>query len=327
MGIAGTSGATGTTGAVGSGGSTTGAAGSIGAGGGSATSGGGASGGAAESSGGTGGTGAAGAGGTGGGATTSAGCGTPAGLTSGRASIDVGGTMREYILELPDDYDPGQPYKLIFVWHPLGGSADQTAGGGGGGYMGLLAVSGGQAIFVAPHGTDYQDRGLGWGNENGKDIDFLHAMLDRFTSGLCIDQERIFSTGFSFGGMFSFTLACSQGSMMRAIAPEAGNPMTAGCEDGTRSVATMGFVGTDDGLLEPHRDGIQILVERNGCSTQPVTMQPSWCDGIDAEFEPCTCVEYPDCKAGYPVIACEYKAGHQFAPNAADTIWNFFSQF
>jgi poly(3-hydroxybutyrate) depolymerase len=196
------------------------------------------------------------------------------------------------------------------------------------GYFGLESASGGQAILVAPEGQDYQGNGLGWGNEGGEDIDFLHAMLDRFGAELCIDQNRIFSTGFSFGAMFSFTLACSQGSMMRAIAPQAGNATTSGpCEDGTRSVATMAFIGVDDTLLNGHRQAVDIFVERNGCSTEAVTLESSWCDGLDANYEPCACVEYPNCDEGYPVIACEYQAGHIFAPNSGATLWNFFSQF
>jgi polyhydroxybutyrate depolymerase len=255
----------------------------------------------------------------------SAGCGSAAGLSSGRASIDVAGKAREYILRVPEDYDPSRPYRLIFGWHPWGGSAQQTQSRG---YFGLESVSDDQAILVAPEGQDFRGNGLGWGNEGGEDIDFLQAMLARFESQLCIDENRIFSTGFSFGAMFSFTLACSQNSRMRAIAPQAGNATTSGpCEDGTRSVATMAFIGTDDSLLDGHRRAVDILVERNGCSTQPTTLQQSWCDGLQANNQPCLCVEYPGCKEGYPVISCEYQAGHQFAPNAGATLWNFFSQF
>ncbi len=266
--------------------------------------------------------------GTGGAAGTygpSPGCGTATQLTSGRASIDVDGKTREYILALPADYDPNQPYRLIFGWHPWGGSAQQTASMG---YFGLESPSGGQAILVAPEGQDYQDNGLGWGNENGEDIAFLHAMLDRLGAELCIDRDRIFSTGFSFGAMFSFTLACTEASMMRAIAPQAGNTFASGgCENGTRPVATMAFIGTDDTLLDGHRQAVQVFVERNGCSSQTSPVQPSWCDGLASDYLPCTCVEYQDCDAGYPVIECEYAGGHMFAPSSGETLWNFFSQF
>jgi poly(3-hydroxybutyrate) depolymerase len=314
---AGTGGAAG-----GSGGNATGGAASSGGLGGRAAGGGGAGGA------GTGGAsaGAAGASGAGGGMLgPSPGCGAPTSLMSGRASIDVSGKMREYILALPDDYDPNQPYRLIFGWHPWGGSAEQIANGG---YFGLEDVVEGQAILVAPEGQDYQDNGLGWGNEDGEDIDFLHAMLDRFGAELCIDQDRIFSTGFSFGAMFSFTLACTEDSRMRAIAPQAGNAITSGrCEDGTRSVATMAFIGTDDTLLSGHRQAVDIFAERNGCSMETMPVEPSWCDELASSFEPCTCVEYQGCKVGYPVIECEYAAGHQFAPSAGPTLWSFFSQF
>jgi polyhydroxybutyrate depolymerase len=308
-------------GAAGRGGTSGGAAGRGGMGGGPGTG-----------SGGAAGTGAAGTGGTGGSGTMpvtpSSGCGKPAGVMSGRASIDVAGKTREYILAVPSNYDQNRPYKLIFAWHPWGGSAQQVAGTGNSGYHGLRGASNNEAILVAPEGQPFQDDRLGWGNANGEDIAFYHAMRERFGAQLCIDQNRIFATGFSFGAMFSFTLACSQGSMLRAIAPQAGNATTSGpCENGTRSVPTMAFIGVDDSLLAGHRSAVQIFVQRNACSMQTTAVQPSWCDGLASSYLPCTCVQYQNCKAGYPVISCEYKAGHIPAPSAGPTLWSFFSQF
>jgi poly(3-hydroxybutyrate) depolymerase len=263
------------------------------------------------------------------GATPSSGCDSPTTLESGRFSIDVGGEMREYILAIPDDYDSSQPYRLIFGWHPWGGSAQQVAGNGNSGYYGLLAEANGSAIFVAPEGQDFSGNGLGWGNEGGKDIAFLEAMLDHFRSGLCIDEERIFSTGFSFGGMMSFAVACSPTSMMRAVAPQAGNSSVSGCEDGDRPVALMGFHGDDDTVvsIEGGRMGRDVLVERNGCSEDTMPVSPSWCDGLGDSNQPCSCVSYQGCAAGYPVIWCEFNGSHTPAPNSGETIWNFFAQF
>lgn len=116
-------------------------------------------------------------------------------------------------------------------------------------------------------------------------------------------------------------------SMMRAIAPMTGNATTSGrCEDGTRSVATMAFIGTDDSLLDGHRQAVDVFVERNGCSTQTRTVEPSWRDDLSANYLPCTCVEYQGCKAGYPVISCEYIGGHRFAPDTGPALWDLFSQ-
>jgi len=194
--------------------------------------------------------------------------------------------------------------------------------------MGLQSASNDQAILVAPEGQEYQDGGLGWGNEDGEDIDFYHAMLDLFRSELCIDENRVFSTGFSFGAMFTFTLACTEASMLRAAAPQAGNTFASGgCESSTRSVAMMSFIGTDDTLLDGHRQAVQNFVQRNGCSSQTTTVTPSYCDGLSSTYLPCTCVEYQDCSAGYPVVECEYTGGHMFAPDSGDALWEFFSQF
>jgi poly(3-hydroxybutyrate) depolymerase len=170
--------------------------------------------------------------------------------------------------------------------------------------------------------------GLGWGNAGGEDIDFAHAMMDYFGERLCIDENRIFSTGFSFGAMFSFTLGCTADSRQRAIAPMAGNTQTSGgCENSTRSVATLSFIGVEDSLLSGHRQAVQVFVDRNGCDSQTMPATPSWCDGLAAQYEPCNCVAYQGCNAGYPVVECEYQAGHIFAPSAGQTLWSFFSQF
>lgn len=259
-------------------------------------------------------------------ATPSAGCGKPAGLMNGRATIDVGGKTREYILALPSNYDQSHPYRLIFGWHPWGGSAQQVASGG---YYGLQSQSNGSAIFVAAEGLDFGDNGKGWGNANGEDIALLGAMLDRFRSQLCIDESRIFSTGFSFGGMFSFAAGCSQTSMMRAVAPMAGNTTVAGCENGTRPVALMGFHGVDDQVvaIDGGRKGRDIFAKRNGCSSTTVPAQTTWCNSAGTNYQPCSCVSYEGCMEGYPVTWCEYKGQHMPAPNSAATLWAFFSQF
>lgn len=256
----------------------------------------------------------------------SAGCGKAAGLTNGRSSLDVAGTKREYILALPSDYDQNKPYRLIFGWHPWGGSAQQVASGG---YYGLQNQAKGAAIFVSAEGLDFGGNGLGWGNENGQDIAFLNAMLERFRSQLCIDENRIFSVGFSFGGMFSFAAGCSPNSMMRAIAPMAGNTSVAGCTSGTRPVAMMGFHGTDDNVvaIDGGRKGRDTFAQRNGCTKETMPSQPTWCDVAGQNYQPCTCVSYQGCKDGYPVTWCEYKGSHMQAPNSAATVWNFFSQF
>jgi polyhydroxybutyrate depolymerase len=302
--------------------------GSGGRGGGSGTTTGGKNGGvpALGSGGAMGGVGPTGSGGAGGAATMSSGCGK-APPASNRYTIDVAGTSREYILYVPTNYDQNHPYRLIFAWHPLGGTAQQTAGTGNNGYYGMRAASNGDAILVSPEGLPFQGTSLGWGNTGGRDIDFLRAMLTKFKSEMCIDEGRIFSTGFSFGGMMSNAVGCA--GLARAIAPMAGNSQVSGCQSGTQPVAEMGFHGTHDSVVDiaGGRKARDEFLKRNQCSADSMPTQPSWCDGLASNYLPCTCVSYQGCAAGYPVIWCEYNADHQAAPTSGPTIWKFFSQF
>ncbi len=281
-----------------------------------------ASGGAASA---TGGAGSGGTDGTSDAPMPSSGCGQAA-PQEGNATIDVAGLTREYILALPDDYDPSKPYKLIFTFHPWGGSAQQVAGNGPSGYYGLRSISAGEAILVSPEGLDFRGNGLGWGNEGGQDLDFVQAMLDRFDAELCFDHSRIFSTGFSFGGMMSNAVACA--GIARAVAPMAGNSSVSGCESGSTPVAYMGFHGDADSVvgIEGGEMARDVFVQRNGCGAATPS-DSDWCDLAGANYQPCECTTYEGCTDGYPVTWCEFSGNHMVAPNSAQTIWDFFAQF
>jgi polyhydroxybutyrate depolymerase len=284
--------------------------------GGGGPGGGGAPGGTGGRGGATGTGGATGAGGAGG-STPSAGCGTSAPLASGRASIDVGGAAREYILKMPDAYDNNRRYRLIFGFHARGGNATQVAGSGNNNYYGLHQLSGGSAIFVAPEGLD-----AGWRNEGGRDIMFVKAMLAYFNSKLCIDQSRIFSTGFSFGGMMSDAIGCAMADVFRAIAPMAGGIPNAehpysGCDQvNMHPIAAWIAHGSSDTTVPP-ADGmaaVDIFTKRNQCQAQTAPVTPS------------PCVAYQGCMAGYPVHWCQFSGGHAIPSFGAQAIWTFFSQ-
>jgi polyhydroxybutyrate depolymerase len=246
------------------------------------------------------------------GAPRSAGCGTAGtALVSGRSSVDIAGVTREYILALPDDYDANRAYPLIFAWHPQGGSAQQVATGFGGGYYGLSRLAKGSVIFVSPEGIDQ-----GWANTGGRDIAFLKTMLARFESELCIDETRIFSTGFSYGGMMSYAIACGMGDVFRAVAPMSG-ALYSGCQDGNNPVALLAFHGDVDTVVpiangERARDEI---AKRNHCGTETAPANSG------------ACVSFQGCDPGFPVVWCQFSGGHMPAPNSAQPIWDFFSQF
>jgi poly(3-hydroxybutyrate) depolymerase len=261
--------------------------------------------------------------GTGGsaGAMPSAGCGKAATLQSGTATIDVSGTSRTYILKIPDNYDPSRAYKLIFGFHWLGGNATDVASGTiiGGPYYGLQSRSAGSAILVAPDGLPdaSQNNNKGWPNTNGQDVAFVKAMLQLFESNLCVDQSRIFSTGFSYGGIFSLTLGCQMSNVFRAIAPESGEFFGSCTASGAGPVAVWQAQGDSDTTVPPTnaQSANNYFVTKNHCSTQTTPVSPS------------PCVAYQGCDSGYPVVWCEFSGGHMPWSQAPDPVWAFFNQF
>lgn len=261
----------------------------------------------------------AGAGGDDSGPSQSAGCGADNRPENGRHTVQSSGMAREYVLDVPTDYDPNNPYPLYFTWHWRGGNANDVVNGAGeasrGPYYGLKQRSNGSAIFVSPEGL--VDSGVtGWANPQGRDIQFLRDMLDQINGELCIDQQRIFSTGFSYGGMMSHAVGCAMGDVFRAIAPMAGAQFS-GCENGDAPVAFWGSHAPGDSVvgIDQGRQGKDEFVQRNGCSNTTTPVQPNGC------------VSYEGCQEGYPVIWCEFSGDH-FTPDfAPDATWEFFSQF
>ena len=240
----------------------------------------------------------------------STGCGAPAKLTNGRRTINVNGLNREYVLDIPSNYNQNNPYKLVFGWHWRGGSANDVVGQG---YYGMKSLSNNTAIFVAPDraaGTD------GWTNANGRDIAFLQSMLTQLKSSLCIDESRIFSTGWSYGGMMSFAVGRELPTTFRAIAPVSGAFLTPHVDSGSATAAWIAH-GNNDTVVS-QSSGAQArdaYVRANGCSNTTVPVQPS------------PCVEYQNCSAGKPVVWCSFNGGHSQPSFYSSGAWNFFNRF
>ena len=142
----------------------------------------------------------------------SAGCGKspPA---SGTKSMSVNGKTRQYVLQVPANYNPNTAYKLIFGYHWRDGNMNNVAPG----YYGLRDLAKETAIFVAPNGLN-----AGWANNGGEDVAFTDLMIKTIEDQLCVDETQRFATGWSYGGAMSFSLACSRPSMsLNSIKPNA----------------------------------------------------------------------------------------------------------
>jgi polyhydroxybutyrate depolymerase len=237
----------------------------------------------------------------------SIGCSAPtltAGVTNG--SIVVGGTTRTYTLFVPSG-SATTPRSLVVGFHGLGDS--------GAGYRDLLGLetpAKGAAIFAYPDGLVAPEGSFGWPNTGGQDVAFFDALLDKLASQGCVDLNRVFVTGFSYGGDMSTQLGCERAGVVRGTAVMAGDGPKGGTCTG-KPVAAWLSMGDTDGTGVLTADTRDFFRSANRCGTTSHATTPS------------PCVTYDGCASGYPVTWCLFNGGHEIPSFAATAIWSFFS--
>jgi polyhydroxybutyrate depolymerase len=236
----------------------------------------------------------------------SSGCGQEAPQPEG--SVEVNGQLRTYVLSVPEGYSSETPYPIVFAWHGLGGSGSNARR-----YFGLEQAAGEAAVIVYPDGLpleSYEGR-PGWDlSPNGYDIDFFDSLYLQLTESLCIDTDRVFSTGHSFGGYMSNFVGCNRSEIHSAIAPVAGGGPYGNCAS---QISAMIVHGT--------RDDVVLLAE--GQSSLAKWAQINECtDGFSSTSSE-HCVAYEGCSRD--VHWCEHGGVHEWPGFAGETIWAFFA--
>ena len=230
--------------------------------------------------------------------------------------ITAAGMERDYILSMPDDYDPSKAYPLVFAWHGRGGNGALAQL-----YYKIEEASQGEAIFVYPDGLPLADMAnqTGWDlDPNNEDFALFDALFSEVQSRLCIDPDRIFSTGHSFGGYMSNQIGCHRGDVVRAIGVVASGGPFGACKG---DVADWVAHGTLD-MVVPFSEGKNSRdhwTEANSCSA---TADP---------VDPAPCTAFTGCADGQPVVWCEHSeagfSGHGWPTWAGPGIWAFLAQF
>ena len=254
------------------------------------------------------------------------------------------GIEHEVYLTLPENYDKNKPYRLVFGMHYMGGSAKNVATREA--YYGLRNQKGAKenTIFVAPHGYTTETDRSGKETENpwrcgdDKDHVFFGEFLTYLNENLCVDTSRVFSVGFSFGAMFSNSLAQDFQDRLRGVVVFATMdqviylPKNKGLP-----IAWMGTVGMGDELCTPKlgRSARDRILKNNG---KP-DADGNFTDARDEEAEEYSgtgnhvCYDYKTVDPRFPVKWCTFDGKHAY--NASDdgkvwttpTAWEFITQF
>lgn len=134
------------------------------------------------------------------------------------------GTHRTYLLHIPPLYNGEDSIPLVINLHGGGGTAGQQATVT---QMNAKADSD-TFLVVYPNGTILPTTGYtGWNagecwGTNVDDVGFISALIDTVVANYNVDTLRIYTTGFSLGGMMTHRLTCELAEKIAATAPIAG---------------------------------------------------------------------------------------------------------
>jgi len=175
---------------------------------------------------------------------------------------------------VPAGYDPNKSIPLMFAWHGSGGDGDEVRRT----YFtwSLPSATGRSSL---PDGLPVN----GGSNRAGISVrkvstcSSLMRWLASASQDYCIDRARVFSTGYSFGGMFTYALACSRGSQLRGIAPTAG-AFFGGRTCPTPVPAWIAHATNDDMVqFSWAEDARDVWLSTNHCGTTTKPTSPSPC--------------------------------------------------
>jgi polyhydroxybutyrate depolymerase len=166
-------------------------------------------------------------------------------------------------------FHPPPPPPLIFAIHGHGGTAKTAANGWG--FHTLWP----QAIVVYPQGLatasklDPKGEKSGWQNAPGvngdRDLKFFDTMLASLRREYKVDDRRIYATGNSNGGGFTYLLWETHGDVFAAVAPSA-----AGCRrvEKLKPIPAMHIAGKADEvvLFENQRRTMEAIGKHYGLS-------------------------------------------------------------
>ncbi len=228
----------------------------------------------------------------------------------------VDGVEREALVYLPTTPSKSKP-PVIFAFHGHGGNMHFAASG--------MAFQNywPEAIVVYPQGLptpgivlDLEGKEPGWqrerGQEGDRDLKFVDAILATLRQEYSVDENRIYATGFSNGGLFTYLLLSQRPNVFAAFAP--GGAVLLPNVQLSQPRPVFHYGGKTDRLarFEKQEATINQVRKFNGCAEQGESC------GAD-------CTLYRSTKAA-PVETFIHPYGHFFPPAVTPLLVKFFQE-
>ena len=272
----------------------------------------------------------------------------PTRLAAGEHRIELRSSSypRSYLVYIPELADTAQPAPILMSLHGFASNAEQQRTWSG---FNALADEFG-FIAVYPQGAGFVPR---WNNGISQfqpvdsliDVIFFDDLLADMAGRACIDEKRVYATGFSAGGGMAHRLACERADRIAAVGTVAAaiSDLPDGCNP-SRPVPLMHFHGAEDRIvpiggeapfLPDIGDWVEGWAERNEC-------QASAESELSAGLR---LTRYEDCAGDVAVIYYAIaEGGHTWPGGSLDApqaivgtttdeidasrlLWQFLSQF
>lgn len=170
------------------------------------------------------------------------------------STLTFGGRKRTVIIHVPSGYQASTPVALVVNMHGSQSTAlEQEL------LTGMDTTSDEDTFLVAyPQGDIPSGTGFEWNVPNEPlfggapvpanapdDVSFITHLVHRLEKQYCINEKRVYATGFSGGARMASQLGCDASSVFAAIAPVSGLRLPSPCPS-TRAVPVVSFHGTAD---------------------------------------------------------------------------------
>ena len=182
-----------------------------------------------------------------------------------RKTITSEGQKREYLQYAPSDLGSKRP--LIISCHGMNQSAKYQ-------WDALkdakTLADKEKFVIVLPEGINN-----GWDISGDRDINLIKDLIAQMKKDFDIDENRVYLSGFSMGGMLTYHAMNKIPDVIAAFAPISGYPMWGFTYTGKRAIPVIHHHGTGDDVCvySNVQRNIDELVKKNKCSSTPTITQ------------------------------------------------------
>ena len=159
--------------------------------------------------------------------------------------LTVNGITREYIIYVPENYNVTTAFPLLLSFHGLTSNMEFNYS-----YTNFDELAE-RENFIVVHPNGISNTWTVSANDD-TDIDFIVSLLNQLEEDYNIESNRIYSTGMSMGGFFSFSLACRLSDRIAAVASVTGSmyqPTINNCSP-VKPMPILQIHGTEDGIVQ-----------------------------------------------------------------------------